>query len=176
MHTPKHQEYVTAYLAEVDAKVAAAEKDFRERLADGREHVVAITPKRELGRHMDAPTWSEMDLHGPMSYGVAKWITEQDARILYVNGALKLIEGNEDTLFNHRFRTREELYRPDQTRQREEQRYTCKCGKVLDYNTVGVNRKLGMDEYQCLDCLGIDEEYAQSVITHYRGSGCNMFI
>lgn len=174
LNTPAHQEYVRLYLAETDRRLQEQERDFRERIANGQEHVVEVISNPELMKYMDIPWAAEMRYHGPMTKA-CNWLTEHDARILWVNKALILKDGNEATLFNHQFLTKDEIRQtPVDTVVPKEA--CAKCQTELDYNTVGFNRKIGMSDYQCFKCLDVDPEYAKSVIAFYKSSGCNMFI
>ena len=177
LDTPEYREYCQTYLDLIDKRKYLWEQDFAQRVAAGTEHVIAIVYTPELAVYLDWPVGSG-SYHGPMSHAVQR-MTEHDARILWVSKAMALVEGDESTLFNHAFITKDSLRgRADFARveEQEQARIKCACGAVLDYNTVGFNRKLGTHPYQCVLCLDVSQEYVNSVCKHYRSAGCTMFI
>lgn len=57
-----------------------------------------------------------------------------------------------------------------------------RCGKVLEYDEIGLNRKLinkGAREFLCIDCLSKHFDVSASAlrkkIEQYKEIGCSMF-
>lgn len=58
----------------------------------------------------------------------------------------------------------------------------CKCGAVVDYNVIGLNKRLigrGTRRFMCLHCLaaffGTTESAMQHKIDEFRDDGCPLF-
>ncbi|KXS40201.1 MAG: hypothetical protein AWU54_2052, partial [Candidatus Frackibacter sp. T328-2] len=53
-----------------------------------------------------------------------------------------------------------------------------KCGIGLEYNEIGINKKLGRNKssWLCQDCLDINSEQFASITSRYKQTGCNLFI
>lgn len=155
--------------------------DFERKLKEGLEHVVSIDAHKakDLLPVLDNVIWANMICSSPITFLIDQsGLTENDARILWANGYMRLVLGREETLFDHKFLTQEE-FETRQAKRREEdikRRAKCeRCGKMLSYNEIGFATKLGQTGF-CPTCLGADEEYVQSVARHYKSTGCQMFI
>lgn len=176
--TEDHRRYVQAYVAELDRREKERSAEFDRRLAAGEEHVVQITPTKdeEVLRLLHNPDAARLDYHGPWQWFIDQLLlTEYDARVLVARRAVEVVMGDPATIImKHRF------YRPEDRPKRkpdEVEPIRCDiCGAVLDYNAVGLCNKLGQRPYRCVACMGLDEKEAQSIIRHYKSSGCTMFI
>ena len=58
----------------------------------------------------------------------------------------------------------------------------CKCGSVVDYNVIGLNKRLigrNTRQFMCLHCLaeffGTSESAMQHKIDEFRDDGCALF-
>lgn len=177
-HTPEHFAYVKWWMSVLGEINRQQEKAAEKRIEDGEEHTIEIEQFDDLYPYLEIQRMGRGSYSGPMSVAAKYWLTEHDARVLWVNKRLRLVRGNENTLFNHRFITPEER-RSRWDREREVPRHICsQCGADLEYNVVGFNSKMGYpdDGMLCLDCMGVDREYMESVASHYRSTGCHMFI
>jgi len=174
-HTPEYYAHCRWFLRTLDEINKRQDEEAEQKIDAGQDHIIAIESHEDLKQYLENQG-SRGWYSGPMSHAAELWLTEHDARILWVNKRLKLIRGHEATLFDHKFITMVELgiKRDDIV-----PRHTCsQCDAVLDYNVIGFNRKLGYpdDGMLCLSCMGVDREYMESVANHYRVTGCNMFI
>lgn len=175
-HSPEGRQYFKNFKDWCDARLARNQAEFERRLADGVEHVVAIKCfDYDLRPVLDNPVWADMDGSGPITFMINRTgLTENDARILWVREYMTLRLGREETLFDHKFTTREELERRRQ--ERNENRVKChRCDRELSYNDVGFAAKMGQPGL-CPGCIGADPEFVESVTQRYRSSGCQMFI
>lgn len=141
-------------------------------------HVVSITPvgRDEVIRLLDATWWGTGGYYGPMDYLVydLKHITRHDAQILLRRGYMQVIDGDPDTVLHAYDYPREVMQK-----YRQEPVRCTRCGRGLHYNVVGVNQKLGAkseEHYRCIDCLGISEAYAQSMVERFRSDDCPLFV
>ena len=175
------QKEIREYINTLDKRKRKRDQIFELKLQKGKEHVVEVEIpeelKTELQKILDNPRIANLiNYHGPFSHFIKHpGLTEYDAKILHKNGCIKVIMGDEGMLFNHKFIKKEKLIRSVEIREIE--RFYCECGKELDYNTIGLNKKLGYrTKYFCLECLGLSETEANSIMEFYKSSGCTMFI
>lgn len=173
LHTPAYFEHARQELARINAAYERRKREFEEQIANGTEHVVAVKCRdAELQKLFDNPWWGNVDAQFPMSLEVNR-MTLHDFKILKARGLIRLVLGNPDTLENHQF--------PEKMPPRVETQYVvcASCGAVIDYNTAGLNQKLGAKDskhYKCQRCLGVEPEVADSMIATYRRGGCGLFI
>ncbi|HHW03381.1 MAG TPA: hypothetical protein GXX35_11355 [Thermoanaerobacterales bacterium] len=173
MYTPEAQTYFRQYIQECDERVRRYEQEFKQRITQGKEHVVSIIINDpELSKLLDNPAFSKINYHGPFSSLLnIPGITEHDTKILLARGYIQIEQGDPDTILKYNFPAKKE---------ENTNRFVCiECGIELDYNDIGLNKKLGAKDerfYKCPRCLGMTEEEEESTIRFYRSSGCNMFI
>ncbi len=162
---------------EIRDHMAERDRRYEESMPDDLGHVVEITGvDSELARLLDAEGWALTSYRGPLQFLVEdlKRLTRRDAEILLKRGYLRVIEGDLDTVLTaYNYPAEIEQWHPEPPLRCVE------CGRALTYNIVGVNQKLGAKEaryYRCLDCLGVSEEQAKSLIERYKSDGCPLFV
>lgn len=169
-YSPVGQDTIRQWVAERDHLYA-------ENLRETSLHIVEIAGiDAEVARLLDVGGWERAAYHGPMKSLVESLnlLTLHDAKILLKRGYLRVIDGDVETLlasYNYPAEALQPNLAPP---------LRCiGCGRALHYNAVGVNRKLGANaekDYRCLDCLGINDEQAKSMVEMYRGEGCPLFV
>jgi len=175
LETPEAEELIRQYNAKCDEEYERRMREFDQRLREGKEHVVNIeVDDNELEKLLDNPFYAHLEYHGPLSgLLLVPGLTEHDAKILWAKGYIKIEHGNPDTILQYEFSAKKE---EDEDRPR----YVCvECGMPLDYNDIGLNKKLGAKNeqfYKCPRCLGLTEEQEDELIEFYKSSGCRMFI
>lgn len=175
LEKPETAEFIRQYIEKCDEEYERRKKEFENRVREGKEHVVRIEVNdSELEKLLDNPFYASINYHGPFSALIqSPGITEHDVKILLARGYIKIEAGNPDTILQYEFSTKRE---EDENRPR----YVCvECGMPLDYNDIGLNKKLGAKDeqfYKCPRCLGLTEEHEDELIEFYRSSGCRMFI
>lgn len=105
---------------------------------------------------------------GPLS-SFKNILSKEEVLIALRNHRIEIIKGDIEAIENIEF-----------TKYPEKRRKAhCSCGSHLDYNMIGVNKKLGVKDntqYKCKKCLGISESDYYNIISNYKRSGCNLFI
>lgn len=175
LEKPETAEFIRQYIKKCDEEYERRRREFEQCLREGEEHVVSIeTDDEELEKLLDNPFYAHLEYHGPLSGLIlAPGLTEHDAKILWAKGYIKIEHGNPDTILQYEFSAKKE-------EDENIPRYVCvECGMPLDYNDVGLNKKLGAKSeqfYKCPRCLGMTEEQEEEVIQFYKSGGCRMFI
>lgn len=173
LEKPETAEFIRQYIEKCDEEYERRKKEFENRIREGKEHVVRIEVNdSELEKLLDNPFYANIQYHGPFSALIQNpGITEHDAKILLARGHIQIEMGNPDTILQYDFPPKQE---------ENQNRYVCiECGAPLDYNDVGINKKLGAKHeqfFKCPKCLGITEEQEEEMIQFYRSSGCRLFI
>ena len=177
------QKEIREYINTLEKRKQKRDQIFELKLQKGKEHVVEVVIpeelKPELQKILDNPRIANLvNYHGPFSHFIKHpGLTEYDAKILHKNGCIKVIMGDEGMLFNHKFIKKERLNSAKHEAEKIERFYCDNCQKELDYNTIGLNKKLGYrTKYFCLECLGLSEAEANSIMEFYKSLGCTMFI
>lgn len=174
--TPDYLQYCKNNIAELDAQLAKKIEIIDIKINNGEEHIVLIDElsdslNDELDRHIDA----YQRCQSPVSW-LAERMTRHDFDVLNSRGLIEIIEGNPDTLANHPFL---DIWEDEENQPTIPVIYKCQCGTILDFNIVGLNKKLGAiseADYKCLNCLEMTEKKAQDLISFYKNSGCNLFV
>ncbi|WP_422446001.1 hypothetical protein [Thermoanaerobacterium sp. DL9XJH110] len=173
LHTPEAEEYIRQYIQECDEQTERYKKEFEQRIRDGKEHVVSLEVEDpEVEKLLDNPFYADIIYHGPFSALIQNpGITEHDARILLARGYIKIEQGDPDTILQYDF--------PPKKDENPNRFYCINCGAELDYNDIGINKKLGAKDerfYKCPRCMGLKDEEKESMVRFYRSNGCNLFI
>lgn len=172
--TPEGQEYILQQIQEYDERAKKYQDDLQQNIEAGKEHIVKIVVNdAELVKVLDNPLFARIDFQGPLSSLLKRpGITKHDMKILIARKYITILKGNPDTILNYDF--------PAKRTEDNIKRYWCtKCGAILDYNDIGLNKKLGITQeryYKCPRCLGLSHEEEESIINFYKSNGCNMFI
>ena len=174
--TPEFHQYCKAYLAELEAKRAEELRIFNEKIARGEEHVVWIG---ELDHELNDILDNHIDCYQrgqcPASF-LAKRMTRHDFEVLNSRGLIEVLRGDPATLKDHPYL--ESKPQPKEEPVSAPNVYYCQCGEILDYNIIGLNKKLGAyndADFKCLRCLEMTEEEAHNIINYYKSSGCTLF-
>lgn len=173
LETPEAAAYIKQYIQKCDEEYERRINEFEERVKKGLEHVVRLEVNDpELEKILDNPFFANVIYYGPFSTLLeGPGLTEYDARILWTRGYIQIEHGNPDTILNYNFPPKR-TDNPDKFR-------CIICGAELDYNDIGINKKLGAKHerfFKCPKCIGITDDKKESIVRFYRSTGCNMFI
>lgn len=173
LETPEAAAYIKQYIQKCDEEYERRKREFEQRIREGKEHVVRIEVNdNELQKLLDNPFYANIQYYGPFSALIqSSGLTEHDAKILWVNKHIQIEKGNPETILSYDFPPK---------RTENHNKFKCIiCGAELDYNDIGINKKLGAKHerfFKCPKCIGITDDKKESIVRFYRSTGCNMFI